>query len=268
MASYHLFMTTGWADPAGRAGTPGAREPTGQRFSDALCGPDGTGDPAVLMPVLQVYPDALSAPMPDAMVAGPPVDPAAMLAAARRAVPEPTPAQVRMAAQRAAAGGVAQPGRYGRNQAPPAQPRPSRRDAPSAWGRPEPRTAAAPYMQGPRRPGANPAPAGSAPRTHGDIALHTGLSGPTLRTTLSELGNLARSGFPAPRAGMGAAVPTMPAAQAPAPHAPTPPLPRHPQRRRNKGSSIWAVLVFLVVIAFASGIAQQILHALSELFNR
>src|SRR5664279_3248348 len=37
---------------------------TDQRFSDALSGADGTGDPAVMMPVLDVYPDALSAPMP------------------------------------------------------------------------------------------------------------------------------------------------------------------------------------------------------------
>ena len=54
----------------------------------------------------------------------------------------------------------------------------------------------------------------------------------------------------------------------PAPHAPTPPLPRNTERRRNKGSSIWAVLVFLIVIAFASGIAQQVLNAISGLFNR
>jgi hypothetical protein len=54
----------------------------------------------------------------------------------------------------------------------------------------------------------------------------------------------------------------------PAQHAPTPPLPRNPPRRRNKGSSVWAVLVFLIIIAFASGIAQQLIAAVSELFNR
>lgn len=255
-------MTTGWADAAGRAGAP--RSATDQLFTDALCGPDGTGDPSVLMPVLQAYPDALSAPMPDAMVAVPPVDPAAMLAAAQRAGSGSTPAQARMAAQRAAADRVAQPGRYGRSQAQQSRP-PRAREAPLAWGALEPRSAVAPHLQGPRQPGTNQAPAGSAPRTQGNAVLYTGLSGPTLRTTLTELGNLARSGFPTSRPGAGAAVPTMPAPQA---HAPAPPLPRNPQRRRNKGSSIWAVLVFLVVIAFASGIAQQILHALSELLNR
>jgi hypothetical protein len=50
--------------------------------------------------------------------------------------------------------------------------------------------------------------------------------------------------------------------------APTPALPRRtPSARRNKGSSVWAVLVFLIVIAFASGIAQQIIRAISELLN-
>ncbi len=261
-------MTTGWADAAGRTGAPGApRSATEQRFADALCGPDGTGDPAVLMPVLQVYPDALSAPMPDAMVAVPPVDPAAILAAARQAAP--TPARARVAAQRAAAERVAQPGRYSRTQTQPAGPRPQRiREAPSARGALEPRGAVAPHPQGPRQPGTNPAPAGSAPRVPGNAALYTGLSGPTLRTTLSELGNFARSGFPALRPGASTAIPRMPAPQAPQAHAPTPPLPRNPQRRRNKGSSIWAVLVFLVIIAFASGIAQQIISAVSEMFNR
>src|SRR4051794_40536460 len=37
---------------------------TDQRFTDALSGSDGTADPSILMPVLDVYPDALSAPMP------------------------------------------------------------------------------------------------------------------------------------------------------------------------------------------------------------
>jgi len=254
-------MTTGWSDVAWRTDAPRGR--TDQGFADALCGPDGTGDPSVMMPVLQVYPDALSAPMPDAMVAVPPVDPAAMLAAAGAA---PTPAQARVVAQRATADRVARAGRYGGQRAQPPAPRPPQRPgAPSAWGNLEPHSAVAPHLQGPRQPGTNQAAAGSGPRTQGNAALRTGLSGPTLRTTLSELGNLARSGFPALRPGVGAAVPTI---SAPRAHPPTPPLPRTPPRRRNKGSSIWAVLVFLIIIAFASGIAQQALSALGELFNR
>lgn len=259
-------MTTGWSDAAWRADAARAR--TDQGFADALCGPDGTGDPSVMMPVLQVYSDALSAPMPDAMVAVPPVDPAAMLAAAGAA---PTPAQARVAAQRMTADRVARAGRYGGQPAQSATARPpQRREPPLAWGSLEPHSAVAPHLQGPRQPGSNRQPTGSAPRSLGTPALYTGLSGPTLRTTLSELGNLARSGFPAVRPGAGAAGPRIssPQAHAPAAHAPTPPLPRNLRRRRNKGSSIWAVLVFLIVIAFASGIAQQIIGAISELFNR
>lgn len=257
-------MTTGWSEVEPR--TDASRGRTDQGFADALCGPDGTGDPSVMMPVLQVYPDALSAPMPDAMVAVPPVDPAAMLAAAGAA---PTPAQARVAAQRMTADRVARPGRYGGQPAQSATARPpQRRETPSAWGSLEPHSAVAPHLQGPRQPGSSQQPTGSAPRSQGTTALNTGLSGPSLRTTLSELGGLARSGFPALRPGPGAAGLRMSVPQAPAPHAPAPPLPRNLPRRRNKGSSIWAVLVFLVVIAFASGIAQQIISAISELFNR
>ena len=56
----------------------------------------------------------------------------------------------------------------------------------------------------------------------------------------------------------------------PTAHVPTPPLPRRLPRttRRNKGSGVWAVFVFLIVIAFASGLGQRIVQAISELFNR
>ena len=56
----------------------------------------------------------------------------------------------------------------------------------------------------------------------------------------------------------------------PTEHVPTPPLPRGlpPTTRRNKGSAVWAVFAFLVVIAFASGLGQRIVEAISELFNR
>ncbi len=268
-------MTTGWADGARRTGArDDPRGRTDQRFTDALCGPDGTGDPSVLMPVLQVYPDALSAPMPDTMVALPPLDPAAAVAAG---LPTPplTPAQARVAAQRAteraaAAQRMAQPVRSG--QVPSAQRRPSSPTppgAPSAWGNREPRSAVAPHLQGPRQPGTNQAPAGSAARPQGNAALHTGLSGPTLRTTLSELGNLARSGFPRNTVhGITAGGAPAASRHQPAAHGPAPSLPRNVRSGRNRGSSIWAVIVFLIVIAFASGIAQQLIGALGELFNR
>jgi hypothetical protein len=53
-------------------------------------------------------------------------------------------------------------------------------------------------------------------------------------------------------------------------HAPTPPLPSRLPRttRRNKGSGVWAVFILLVVLAFASGLGQRLIEAVSELFNR
>lgn len=270
-------MSTGPADARARAGMPeAAAVPVEQRFADALCGPDGTGDPAVLMPVLQVYPDALSAPMPDAMVPGPAVDPADLLAAARAQTPGelPTPVQARLAAERAwaDAGRVAQPGRRGADRG--ADPGMTRRAAPAAWSAPDLRGAVPPTNRTPPRPpGATPRPvppasmpsgpgawAGRAP-SPAEVAglLRTTFSGMTQGVTQGITNGLNRG----PDRNLAAAA----RQHQPAAHAPTPPLPRT-TRRRNRGSSIWAVLVFLVVIAFASGLAQQVLTAISGLFNR
>lgn len=271
-------MTTGPADARARLGVPEATAvAVEQRFTDALCGPDGTWDPAVLMPVLQVYPDALSAPMPDAMVAGPAVDPADLLAAARaRAAAElPTPVQARLAAQRAWADSerVAQPGRRG------ADPGPARRPAPAAWSAPDPHRAASPTARPAARPGMQ-RPPGAAPRPVPTASAPAGSGGRAGRPpTPAEVADLLRTTFGGMAQGMTQGItngltrgPNRNLAAAarqhqPAAHAPTPPLPRT-TRRRNRGSSIWAVLVFLVVIAFASGLAQQILTAISGLFNR
>jgi hypothetical protein len=223
-----------------------ARRRSEQRFTDALCGPDGTGDPSVLMPVLPVYPDALSAPMPDAMVAATPIDVAAALAAVRPpAPPQPVQPQPRPGA----AGRVAQPGRYGRNQTPARAADRSSRSTPPAWGTLEPRSTVAPHLQGPRRPHDPPAPASTGPRS--GRAMSPGEVAGFLRNTFT---------------GMTQGVPAIPQRHEPVAHAPTPPLPRNPTRR-NRGSGVWAVFIFLVVIAFASGLGQQIIRAISELFS-
>lgn len=258
VASYHLVMTTGPADAMAGGGVPGATVvPAEQRFPDALGGPDGTGDPTVQMPVLQVYPDALSAPMPDALVAVPPVDPAALLAAARAqaATPLPTPVQERLAAQRATAatGRVAQPGRRRGNETP------ARRVAATAWTAPDPRSAVRPA-------GTGPASTPPRPGTHG--SLPSGAPAWAGRTpTAAELSGFLRTTFGGMTQGVNRNPSVAGQRHQPAAHAPTPPLPRTTQRR-NRGSSIWAVLVFLVVIAFASGLAQQVLTAISGLFDR
>ena len=206
-----------------------------QRFADALCGSDGTGDPAVLMPVLDVYPDALSAPMPDAMVAIPPIDPSAMVAAARAGLGAPalTPAQARVAAERA------MPPRR------PGSPSPTTPRPPPAARRPNP-------------PAMRPVP-GTPPPSPWAAAGYT-LAHPTefLRSTFA---GLAPGG-----AADTAATRSAPVSRVAPPTPARPPTPR--RTRRNKGSSTWAVLIFLVVLAFASGLAQQFFRLISELFNQ
>lgn len=239
-----------------------------QRFGDALGGPDGTGDPTVLMPVLPAYSDALSAPMPDAMVAVAPVDPADLLAAARvqAAGHLPTPVQARLAAQQtwAETGRVAQPGRRPRQ---------------TSTGRPAPAVRAVPGARSPAGPPAT-RPAGAPPHPAPPVGMPAGPAAWAGRTpSPAEVAGFLRTTFGGMSQGMtqgmthgmmrGTSRNLTAAVQQhqPAAHAPTPPLPRSTQRR-NRGSSIWAVLVFLVIIAFASGLAQQVLTAISGLFNR
>lgn len=243
--------------------TPGR---TDRGFADALSGPDGTGDPAVLMPVLSVYPDALSAPMPDAMVALPPIDPAALTRAALAAgsiaapaVPVQPARTTRPPGQRAAG----QPGRPGRTSTP--------ARAPAAWGPVDPR-ASAPHLSARQPPMPRP-PSSSASSSHPGAAA-SGVS-----STVSAWANRAMT--PAEVAGflrntltgnpqIGSTSAMAANRHQPAAHAPTPPLPRRTPRttRRNKGSGVWAVFIFLVVIAFASGLGQRIIQAITELLNR
>ncbi len=222
----------------------GAR--TDQRFADALCGPDGTSDPSVLMPVLQVYPDALAAPMPDVTVSVPPIDVGAAIAAAGR------PATLSPTA-------VPQPGRYGRDAtAAPRQRQPqaetSRHQLPAGWGALEPHRVPPSRPQGPRQPAAAHVPSQPPSGVWSGRTVSPGEVAGYLRTTF---------------AGLTQGAGTVPRGQPPV-HPPTPPLPRRTPRptRRNKGSSVWAVFIFLVVVAFASGLAQQFIRMISELFNR
>jgi hypothetical protein len=40
------------------------------------------------------------------------------------------------------------------------------------------------------------------------------------------------------------------------------------QKKRSTGNSVWGVLVFIIVVLFATGLGQRIVEALSQLFNR
>ena len=45
-----------------------------------------------------------------------------------------------------------------------------------------------------------------------------------------------------------------------------PPLPK--AKKKSSGNSVWGVLVFIIVVLFATGLGQRIVEALSQLFNR
>jgi len=43
---------------------------------------------------------------------------------------------------------------------------------------------------------------------------------------------------------------------------------RPQQAKKSSGNSVWGVLVFIIVVLFATGLGQRIVEALSQLFNR
>ena len=249
-------------------------------FTDALSGSDGTGDPSVLMPVLDVYPDALSAPMPvdlvpvivpptprppgpDGVRANPVTGPAARRAPS---APARTPAAARgqRPGRPAAAGIVDQQGR-------PLRPGPAR-----------PNSAAPPVRQAAARPAASPLTSQGRTMTAADF----GALFRTMRSGQSE--QLDRISFQATH-------PQSRGSNAPSAVQPAAPMAsQYSQRgqtrstardqaaerrrtnsmapgnnnRSKRGSSTWAVIVFLIVIAFSTGLGQRVIDAINELLNR
>ncbi len=252
-------------------------------FTDALSGSDGTGDPSVLMPVLDVYPDALSAPMPvDLVPVIVPPTPRPPEPAGVRASPVTGPA----AARRAPAAAVRAPA-AARGQ------RPSRPAVPGAvdqWGRPlgpgparpvGPSSANPPARQAAARPPASPLTSRGRTMTAADLSAMFR----SMRSGQSE--QIDRISFQATHPQSGGS-------GAPSAVAPAAPMASHysqrgqtrstardqaSERRRTnsmgptssrprKGSSTWAVIVFLIVIAFSTGLGQRVIDAINELLNR
>jgi hypothetical protein len=250
---------------------------TDQRFTDALSGSDGTSDPSVLMPVLDVYPDALSAPMPVDLVpvlvplpiptvGQPGVRAEPVLGPAGRATPGRTP-----------------PAQRGTQSRQPAQRQPVRQPTPTQA-----------FAAGPlaRRPAQSrqPPPA-SAPRyvppaqptgptfswqgrqvSAGDVAA-------MFRNSLSQSGQVDRQSFQATHPqSHGSASPSAvaPAAPMASQYSPMRDARNAAQARRQfrpptsskRKSSSWAVIVFFFVILFATGIGQKIIDFITELLNR
>jgi hypothetical protein len=259
-------------------------------FTDALSGPDGTRDPSALMPVLDVYPDALSAPMPvDIVPVIIPPTPRPPEPAGVRAEPVLGPASGRSVAtgRAPAAGrgqrdnrpaqtrsGQARPAPTGFSQGRPIQPGPARPVGPS--------TSTAPARQAAARP---PAPPMSGPGRSTMTAADMSAMFRTLRS--GQTGQIDRVSYQATH-------PQSTASGAPSAVAPAAPMASHysqrgqnrntardqaAERRRvsatapdsnraKRGSSTWAVIVFFIVIAFATGLGQRAIDLFNELFNR
>jgi hypothetical protein len=269
---------------------------TDQRFTDALSGSDGTADPSIMMPVLDVYPDALSAPMPVDLV--PVVVPRVILPNAAQSVNvradpgRPAPSQRGAARQN--------PPRPGQTWQRPAGPVPAAQRPTSTAGRPaQPRPAVQRAAQ--PAPGQPRAIAPSAPTNRrGTGPQSANPPGPRpftwqgMSVSATEVAAMFRSSMPGQSAqvdresfqathpqSMGSAAPNAVAPAAPMASqysgrgaARNTARDQAQERRRvtntvrKRGSSTWAVIVFLVVIAFATGIGQKIIDVITELLNR
>lgn len=253
-----------------------AAQGTGQRFTDALSGSDGTADPSVLMPVLDVYPDALSAPMPDDLLPALPPLMAGGAGARPDAAGVPvtplTPAQQRLAQQRQVEQRQAQQRKAQERQAQQVARRP-------AAQRP------APQRPVPQRP----LPQRQAPPA---MPPHTGWQG--VAASAADVAAMFRASMQGAagevdRLSYQATHPQSTGSGAPAGVAPAAPMAsqysgrgqsrndahdRSQERRRRtsvpvkKSGSSWAVFVFAAVILFATGIGQRIIEAITELFSR
>ncbi len=265
-------------------------------FTDALSGPDGTRDPSVLMPVLDVYPDALSAPMPvDVVPVIIPPTPQPPGPAGVRADPVLGPAAGRTLA---AAGRAATPARQGDGRSAqsrsgsggPGQGRPGQPWAVDQRGRPlasgslrpvSPTGSAAPARQPASRPPAPPPTGPGRTMTAADLSamfrtMRSGQTGQIDRVSYQATNPQSRgSGAPSPTA------PAAPMASQYSQRGQTRSTARDQaaERRRTsatapgsarsrRGSSTWAVIVFLIVIAFSTGLGQRAIDLFNELFNR
>jgi hypothetical protein len=284
---------------------------TDQRFSDALSGADGTGDPAVVMPVLDVYPDALSAPMPSLEAGSIPIVTA--LASSQGGPPHTAAAQPPRSTQSSgrvapAARGQGTSGRAVR----PAQPnRPVQPTRPVQ----QPRTATQAGSPRAIRPTApSPANAQSALRNLSDrigtwsyqskVAQSDAYWNARQQVAPQSTRPAAtqRSAAPAQRpANSQRAVatqqyrpaPTRTSAQSQASASPTEVAPAAPtvsqygqmreirnqsqlrratrtprQARKSRGQSVLSVLVFIVIVLFATGVGQRIIDAVNSLIQR
>jgi hypothetical protein len=250
-----------------------------------------------MMPVLDVYPDALSAPMPvdlvPVVVPRPLPSPTAAAAGVRAEPARPAPSQ---------RGATRQTGtRPGQTwQRPAGQPGQPRQNPATTAGRPAVPRTAVPRTDQPR-PAQPRAIAPSAPTSARRTApqpanqpANRPFTWQGMSVSATEVAAMFRSSLPGQSAqvdresfqathpqSMGSAAPNAVAPAAPMASqysgrgaARNTARDQAQERRRvtntvrKRGSSTWAVIVFLVVIAFATGIGQKIIDVITELLNR
>jgi len=241
---------------------------TDQRFNDALSGSDGTADPSILMPVLDVYPDALSAPMPVDLVPvivpptpqppDPGIDP--IFRNPGRPAAAPTPAR-----QRQPQRGIQQTGRA------------------KAYVPPNQRLTVPRTPVQPTRPAAPP-PSGPTFSWQGRQMSASDVAA-AFRSGFGQQGQVDRTSFQATH-------PQSQGSAAPAAVAPAAPMASqytqrgqvrntardqaqerrrsssNPSGVRKRASSTWVVIVFFLVIGFSTGVVQKIIDFVNELINR
>lgn len=275
---------------------------TDQRFTDALSGSDGTLDPAIMMPILDVYPDALSAPMPNDLVpvivprVQPPAQPGVraepVTGPANRSGVRPPPAQ-RGQQQRLT------PQQAGARQKQEARQREAARQQEAA--RHQSARSIAPARPVPQRPAVQPyRPISSPPPVAPARPTGAGFTWQGRTMTAADLSAMFRGSMPnqpaqVDRESFQATHPQSAGSGSPDAVAPAAPMAsqynrgggqaRHDARERSqerrrttptpdraaaarRRSSVWAVLVFFFIIVFASGLGQKAIDLFNELFNR
>ncbi len=265
---------------------------TDYRFTDALSGSDGTGDPSIMMPVLDVYPDALSAAMPNDLI--PVIVPPVLQPPQPGVRAEPVAGPANRSGNRP----PAQRGQAQRAQTQrPAQQAASRQQAAA---RQQPARPAAPVRPVPPRPAVQPyrpisqtspvqpaRPTGPSFTWQGKTMTAADLSAMFRGSMPNQPSQVDRESFQATHpqsAGSGAPSAVAPAAPMASQYsghgqarnearersqerrrtAPTPDRGANSRRR----SSVGAVLVFFFIILFASGLGEKAIDLISELFNR
>ena len=235
--------------------------------SDALTGPDGTSEPRQVLAKAEFFADGTAEPALRSTVAGPLPEVPVPAVPLTGSTPWPAPTRVQAPALIPAV-----------RRAPAAPPRPS---GPLVASIPAPGLVRGSRPAQYRVPVSVNLPTPAAPPTAwappGDP-----MANQALQQFMSQFPNVSIPGMTMP--GQSRAVPTnqaFPGANQPnvnranrsavppvGPAGPRPSPAQRPGQRSSRGNAVWSVLVLLVIILFASGLGQQIIHAIQQAINK